>query len=183
MKGIKCNSNEVNAILAGDKSQIRLVIKPQPNMIRSSVFVKSGIEDDHGNEIKWPYQIGDLVFVKESFNECRGQTYYRETDFTKEFLKYRPWKPAQHMKQIQSRITLRIKDISVERLQDISEKDCWAEGVGDSNFSFSELSSLKKTSLQDGFANLWNETHKKLEEKWEANPWVWKIEFEVVKWH
>ena len=43
MKGIKCTSNEVNAILAGDKSQIRLVIKHQPNLIRGSVFAKSGI--------------------------------------------------------------------------------------------------------------------------------------------
>jgi len=57
------------------------------------------------------------------------------------------------MKQHQSRITLRIKDISVERLQDISREDCLKEGKDQWEF------------ICD----------------WEANPWVWKIEFEVVK--
>jgi hypothetical protein len=158
MKGIKCNSNEVNAILAGDKSQIRLVIKPQPD--NSGVYemaMAPGIgaltnkwaikQNGKFVKIKCPYgKIRDLVFVKESFweykrfkNEFRYD-YDADTDYTRclpdgfpiQRLPLGLWevkkRPAQHMKQHQSRLTLRIKDISVERLQDISEEDCWAEG-------------------------------------------------------
>jgi hypothetical protein len=211
MKGIKCTSNEVNAILAGDKSQIRLVIKHQPNLIRGSVFAKSGIEDEHGNEIRWPHQIGDLVFVKEDFCEkvdqetfeFLGDYHYRAScDFdvfmmgddgfsieNKDGSERLAWKPAQHMKQNQSRITLRIKDISVERLQEISEDDCWAEGgeeMINSTNCLEQCQMAKKLNmciddLKPTFAAYWNATHKKPEEKWEANPWIWKIEFEVVK--
>lgn len=184
MKGIKCTSNEVNAILAGNKSQIRLI----------------GKHKDFSNE-KCPHQIGDLVFVKEDFliiimQDMSNTPFYKEyptiygdkIEFiadgavVKETWPYMKRKPAQHMKQHQSRITLRIKDISVERLQSISDSDCWAEGVCDKHFSFSELSSMSKvTTLQSGFRNVWNATHKKPEEKFEANPWIWRIEFEVVK--
>lgn len=218
MKGIKCTSNEVNAILAGDKGQIRLVIKHQPN---PKCTLKS--RRNRAGNIRWMEwhtntdgksrfsgiglgnwkcplgEIGDLVFVKETFIQSylfdcdkdkryENEIYYPATDaskYWKEYkndINYEKFSPPQHMKQHQSRITLRIKDISVERLCDISDSDCWAEGICDKNFSFSELSSTSKaTTLQSGFRDMWNATHKKPEEKWEANPWIWRIEFEVVK--
>jgi len=193
MKGIKCTSNEVNAILAGDKGQIRLVIKPQPCGAHAPSFQKYSdifcFEDKFGGirTIKSPHQIGDLVFVKESFYqekiwykdvlgewECMwGKTInYEEKEMYDK-------RPAQHMKQHQSRITLRIKDISVERLQSISFEDAIAEGVR--SYDNSGMVHLGYLGERDAFMATWNATHKKPEEKWEANPFIFKIEFEVVK--
>jgi hypothetical protein len=211
MKGIKCTSNEVNAILAGDKGQIRLVIKPQP--IQPEGFSDAYFDcynkgnqwnwwtkDDKqflGQIVKCPYKIGDLVFVKESFSRLlinEGHKYYypahllREcvdkdngfhywADGNPEFGDWESPKPSTHMKQHQSRITLRIKDISVERLQNITPFDCVCEGVWDGRNVMLGMSG----KAVEAFGKYWNATHKKPEEKFEANPWVWKILFEVVK--
>lgn len=59
----------VEAILAGRKTQTRRIVKPQPHSgIRKSVFVKSGFEDGHGREMKFPYgEIGEVLWVRETF--------------------------------------------------------------------------------------------------------------------
>lgn len=58
----------VRAILEGRKTQTRRVIKPQPDNVRNSVFVKSGFETNHGYEIKCPYgQPGDRLWVRETW--------------------------------------------------------------------------------------------------------------------
>ena len=180
MKGIIFNSAEVNTILAGNKSQIRSVIKVQPS-------------NDLTHFGKCPFgEIGDLVFVKESFwqfggydsgIDCdeprfigRDKITFCQEEAAKPQTLNKAWKkrPAQYMKQHQSRITLRIKDISVERLQEISEG-----GVRDEGFDILKIHPFESCFTQ--FKEHWNATHKKPEEKWEANPWIWKIEFEVVK--
>jgi hypothetical protein len=175
MKGIKCTSSEVNGFLAGDKSQIRLVIKPQPEY-ETLKFAMLDLP-------KCPHQIGDLVFVKESFlvfvkesfeEWDDGLVYKADNSLANTVSK---WKSAQHMKQEQSRITLRIKDISVERLQDISEEDCAKEGF---EGGYNDSAPSGGSTGYSEFAEHWNATHKKPEEKWEANPWIWKIGFDVV---
>ena len=186
MKGKIFNAQEVQAIIAGNKTMFREVIKAQPNSEINPVYLKEC------NSWQWatkesrrecPYKVGQKIFVKEKF--------------------YLAWKkrPAQHMKQEQSRITLEITSIKVERLADISEEDCKKEGIGytggwngedydDGEFYFGKL-----TESEDGmnwknemfeypdlaFATLWDTTHKKPEEKWEANPWVWVVDFKINK--
>lgn len=80
------------------------------------------------------------------------------------------WTPSIHMPRWASRITLEITGVRVERLQDISEADCAAEGLG-SPF----LRDYKKPK----FAALWQSIFG--EESWQANPWVWVIEFKRVE--
>lgn len=80
------------------------------------------------------------------------------------------WRPSIHMPRWASRITLEITGVRVERLQDISEADCAAEGLG-SPF----LRDYKKPK----FAALWQSIYG--EESWQANPWVWVIEFKRVE--
>jgi len=80
------------------------------------------------------------------------------------------WTPSIHMPRWASRITLEITGVRVERLQDISEADCAAEGLG-SPF----LRDYKKPK----FAALWQSIYG--EESWQANPWVWVIEFKRVE--
>lgn len=80
------------------------------------------------------------------------------------------WTPSIHMPRWASRITLEITGVRVERLQDISESDCAAEGLG-SPF----LRDYKKSK----FAALWQSIYGA--DSWQANPWVWVIEFKRVE--
>lgn len=80
------------------------------------------------------------------------------------------------VKHQESLITLKIKSVKVERLEDISEEDAVMEGV----WNVQEKGIPRSWDIKNAFANSWNSTHKKLEEKWEANPWVFVYEFEVL---
>jgi hypothetical protein len=127
-----------------------------------------------------PYQVGQMIFVKESFNIFAGQVAFKQNLANAE--KY-IWKPAKLMKSYQSRLTLQIKEIKVERLANISEEDAIAEGIPLSkefkNRYYTPESNYAVPKI--AFMRWWNATHKKPEEKFEANPWVWSIQFEVVK--
>ena len=79
------------------------------------------------------------------------------------------------VKHQESLITLKIKSVKVERLQDISEEDAIAQRP-----QYSIIDPFCNATPIDLFKILWNCTHKKPEEKWEANPWVFVYEFEVI---
>jgi hypothetical protein len=76
-----------------------------------------------------------------------------------------------------SRITLRIKDIRVERLQDISEDDARAEGVTPLDYAAHHVAA--GCGARIAFEQLWNKINSP--GAWEANPWVWVVSFERVK--
>jgi hypothetical protein len=87
------------------------------------------------------------------------------------------WTPSIHMPRWASRITLRITDVRVERLQDISEDDARAEGC--EPVGWIDETDVGMSSYREGFTRLWNTINGV--GAWEANPWVWVIEFERVK--
>lgn len=213
----------VRAILEGRKTQTRRVIKPQPNDIRESPFVKSGIETIHGYEIKPKYEPGDRLWVRETWHQhssdddfCTGEIHYRATEIcvgTK-------WIPSIFMPRWASRITLEVTNVRVERVQDISEDDAIAEGI---DYLFSKDDCLTTAGLigtepkdhgyknylwhgdygrygggnkqsdswsyqYSGYKNaigsyssLWEKTSAKRGYGWDANPWVWVIEFKRVE--
>lgn len=189
MKGKIFNAQKVQAILAGNKTMFREVIKN----ISPRIVIRKGKNNQHfavgDNWAKCPYQVGQKIFVKESFClDPRGGILYKTLLLTHDLPKeYAPqWKPAQHMKQEQSRLTLRIKEIRVKRLNSISEEDAIAEGFFASGWSPSyndpDNAGLGESySAMENFIDAWNSIHKKPEEKFGANPWVWTINFEVVK--
>lgn len=74
------------------------------------------------------------------------------------------WKPSIHMPRWASRIILEITNIRVERVQDISQTDVMAEG----------------TQGKRSFANLWDSINAARGYGWDANPWVWVVEFRRV---
>ncbi len=71
-----------------------------------------------------------------------------------------------------------ITGIGAERLQDISEKDAWAEGLQD---WYGEQSHGMPYSNVIRFANHWDSINAARGYSWESNPWCWPIRYEVVK--
>ena len=144
---------------------------------------------------KWnpPYHTDDVLYVRETWapiypnkesNEVCGYIY--EEDSLEEYDKRYPdgkdyqwggkWRPSIHMPKEAARIWLKVKDVRVERLQDITVDEIRNEGLnsmavhaGDMEIALSE------------WKNLWNSTIKKSDLDlygWDASPWVWVIEFE-----
>ena len=94
-----------------------------------------------------------------------------------------PWRPAIHMPRWASRITLEITSVRVERLNDISEEDARAEGIIDGGcLNCGEPEPCGCVNPQpdatDAFAYLWQSIYG--QENWDANPWVWVIEFRRI---
>lgn len=197
-KGKIFNAQEVQAILSGNKTMFREAVKVQPpTYIKNVNFAGQGTWEwgNSGVYVEEPYQKGQKIFCKEKFvRSIFGKPIYFDEDFRwfqgKE--KAVKWSPAQHMKQEQSRLTLLIKEIRVERLQDISEEDAIREG----NYldrckclprgkDKSPIDAMFKQNWchihGQEFKDAWDSTHKKPEEKFEANPFVWSIQFEVMK--
>lgn len=86
------------------------------------------------------------------------------------------WRPAIHMPKWAARIWLEITGVRVERLQDISEADALAEGA---RFELASIDSVRigaTASFLSGFRNIWESTGG----DWDANPWVWAIDFKVL---
>ena len=91
-----------------------------------------------------------------------------------------PWRPAIHMPRWASRILLDITDVRVERVQSISQADAIAEGAPPSHPS---IDSVSRDYGYPDFSRSWyGQTWQSIygEENWQANPWVWVIEFKKI---
>ncbi|WP_065782082.1 hypothetical protein [Klebsiella pneumoniae] len=94
------------------------------------------------------------------------------------------WRPSIHMPRWASRILLEITDVRVERLNAISEEDARAEGIIDGgclNCGEPEPCGCANPEPEatDAFAYLWQSIYG--QDNWNANPWVWVIEFKRVE--
>lgn len=83
------------------------------------------------------------------------------------------WRPSIHMPRWASRILLEVTDVRVQRVQDISESDCWAEGCeGYDDDVTGGMSGYRE------FSSLWESIHGP--GAWERNDWVWAVTFKRV---
>lgn len=201
IKPILFNTEMVRAILDGKKTCTRRIVKgaiPDDAMWGYTMFTPKGCvscrgvyADEYGEKFfRLPYQQGDILYVRETWQflyelddneqpvEETGKYYYAATDITlfntyvdENGVKhdYVPWRPSIHMPKEAARIWLKVTDVRVERLQDMTDDDAEAEGCFD------------YTSTALGFPDVWDSTIKKSDLDrygWDANPWVWVIEFE-----
>ncbi len=128
---------------------------------------------------KPPYRVGDILYVRETWGEWTGGYIYRAWPYPFPQPGCYPttvWHPSIHMPKEIARIWLRVTDVRVERLQDITEEQAEAEGCGgyqtECKFSVSPCCH---------FMEVWDSTVNKRDADrygWVANPWVWVIEFE-----
>ena len=202
IKPILFNTEMVRANLDGRKTCTRRLVKPQPDEKHTYPlgFVTDSTEkkevgcfgfgiDEYGGSIKYvkpPYQPGDILYVRETWSKGLERYIYR-ADYSDTEKFYRngkeieiKWKPSIRMPKEAARIWLKVTDVRVERLQEITPDVIKNEGiildpkecVGKFDYT-SELYFL--------FQRLWNSTIKKPDFDrygWDANPWVWVIEFE-----
>lgn len=184
------NGDMVRAILSGQKTQTRRPVKAQPHGVGS--WVKHGDKWAFPNvnpycSARCPFGLpGDLLWVRESAEVLAVRSGgLREID-----IRYMadgsiatvPYPsrlaPAPLGKKLAngtyreaSRIPLRVTAVRVERVQDISEQDAWAEGCE----GWDDDVTGGSTGFGE-FAGLWDRIYG----NWDTNPWVWVIEFERV---
>lgn len=102
---------------------------------------------------------------------------------------YIPWRPSIHMPREAARLFLKVKDVRAERLKDISEDDAIAEGASGGEYLTEDNEYIGVYYPHEDFARIWDSTIQKAYLPcygWEANPWVWRIEFErmeVTTWN
>lgn len=203
LRPILFSTEMVQAILAGCKTQTRRVVKPQPDGYPCGICTSSTESKDIGAfgfakderitaNIKCHYgQVGDVLWVRETWAPALGYFAYK-ADYTAETLALPEnkglWKPSIHMPFEAARIFLQITDIRVERLQDITEEDAKAEGVWPSDrdmtlaqryYNYCNPSNPQGFSFKVGFELFWQSINGK--DSWNANLWVWVIEFERIE--
>ncbi|EOZ9384266.1 hypothetical protein ACQYE4_000657 [Enterobacter bugandensis] len=192
-RGMIFNGEMVRAILDGRKTQTR-----RPLKWKQTRFTEIGEREDGS---KWPWSedaehvcdfwhpcpfgaVGDRIWVRETWAEAGAgapdlklyranypehvPTHYENVPPASDIR----WTPSIHMPRWASRLTLEITGVRVERLQAITLGDICKE-IGCGLYDFRPATY--------GF-QVWEELWKSIygEENWQANPWVWVIEFKVV---
>lgn len=201
MKPILFNTQMVQAILEGRKTVTRRLVRFQTGQNPQwSGYIPDGPVLYGSNNVpatKSPYQAGDILYVRETWQffpcfDCvksmcdttpltyedsdsvtEGCWIYR-ADYTESDQKRVCWHPSIHMPKEAARIFLRVKDVRAEQLKNIRYFDCLAEGI--------PYRQMEDDIIRD-FAELWASTIKPADRAsygWEANPWVWVIEFERI---
>lgn len=205
IKPILFNTEMVRAILDGRKTCTRRLVRFLPGENPQwTGYIRDGLMLYNGrNEpciIKAPYQPGDTLYVRETWcglpvNEAghmRGHTiYYYKADGELRPKGWRgTWHPSIHMPKEASRIWLKVTDVRVERLQSITVEGAIREGAEGEKCHHTNAGAFGCTDCmntgwieppQVEFMQIWNSTIKKSDLDrygWDANPWVWVIEFE-----
>lgn len=238
-KGIIMTADVVRAIMRGTKTQVRVILKPQPSedwtphsygdvhkMVNGEFVLKGGEPVVIGwgacNECGDEAYItrdkpGDVLYVKEKWCELgdiddnwqiidgTNKYYYSADGYNPTpyiaFLNpktgvldvergYPFWRPSSIMPREAARIWLRVTDIKIERVQNISEEDAIAEGIssndamdiGAEHFHPTYYNPDNNPPILDyigAFSVLWNKIHGA--GAWDRNPWVEVVSFERIE--
>jgi hypothetical protein len=122
----------------------------------------------HGRlAIPCPYgQPGDILWVRENFAKVKDNYFIYQANKHQQSM---VWKPSIHMPKEACRMFLLLKEVKIERLQDITEESAIAEGYHNNQ-------DVQSPYLW--YRNLWV-TIKGLE-NWLQNPWLWVLKYEVL---
>ena len=186
MKPILFNTEMTRAILEGRKTATRRPVKfgRGQNPAWSGYVPDGGVLYGSNNipAVKAPYQLGDILWVRETWCESLGQAgkyFYRAyagpRDEMKEYAhSFNRWHPSIHMPRDAARLFLRVTMVRAERLREMVLADVLMEGV-------------QETGVYEDTWDLWHQTWDRTIRPadrpiygWAANPWVWVISFELI---
>ena len=195
MKPIIFSTPMVQAILGGRKTQTRRIVKAN--------IVDRFVLDDSGNILgsytegmpevyptidDAPYQEGDILWVRETWNYSPNGYYCYKADTIPDDnhgnIGSIPWRPSIHMPREAARLFLKVTSVKVERVQDITPKNIAAEGLP--SFICHPEHEYYKNVCGDNwlgfewFRELWDGINSKRGYGWDTNPWVWVVAFEKI---
>ncbi|EAA8046430.1 hypothetical protein FRO55_001859 [Salmonella enterica] len=196
-RGMIFNAEMVRAILDGRKTQTRRPVKfPLIDKNMGCELAGNELAGELAAHNYWnsPYgKPGDRIWVRETFrvhsratdvatlvyrasvrNSWTEQTHRVPIAVCDKPATPEKWTPSIHMPRWASRILLEITDVRVERLRDLSEEDAKSEGITPPAGGV-----LPGWEYRINFRDLWMDIYGT--DSWEANPWVWVIEFKRVE--
>lgn len=167
----------------GRKTVTRRLVKPQPlDTLRIFYDPEEGRNIAcyvAGMDVLYnffpPYQPGDILYVRETWRQVATYIYWYKADSCVQNIL---WHPSIHMPKEAARIFLRVLDVHVERLQEITGAECVREGIPQES-----LKEVGEAFTIGQFSDLWDSTVKPANLHcygWDANPWVWVIDFERI---
>lgn len=202
IKPILFNTEMVRAILDGRKSCTRRICKDANeytvpdmdfyNADRRTYAVHNFVDKEHMEQLSTaertcPICTGDILYVRETWKEAPKGYYYYEDWQKDDIADVTKWKPSIHMPKEAARIWLKVTDVRVERLQEITDEQAKREGIQydecPTGFAWKQETDMHNcyTTPIGAMQALWNSTIKKSDLDrygWDASPWVWVIEFE-----
>ncbi|HBX5221176.1 TPA: morphogenetic protein [Klebsiella pneumoniae] len=201
-RGMIFNGEMVRALLDGRKTQTRRPVKfpvHDKNLGCELAGNELAGELSAGNYLNSAFgKPGDRIWVRETWQAihdyCDENGHVDERRYARSIPRHRgnywhpvyeetwgnesredrefPWRPSIHMPRWASRILLEITDVRVERLKSISDRDALREGCSAADMKSGDC-------VADVFARLWASIYGS--DSWNANPWVWVIEFKRVE--
>jgi hypothetical protein len=213
---ILMHARSINGIMKGRKTQTRRIMKRNTPHECDGIFewypggVKAGFHAFNGQSSRFhvpsgwaadycPYGMhGDRLWVRETWAVLPAWDDIKPRDIPPGYTVYlraedpdvavTRWRPSIYMPRWASRLTLEITNIRVERVQDISESDCFEEGIQpmpcldcDDLIDLHRIDEEHIIDPRPQFQQLWDETNGKGE--WTRNDWVWVIDFKQWKGH
>lgn len=196
-KPILFSTEMVQRILSGDKAQTRRAVKipswtwdkHDDLTLAENGALAANVKGEKGLcAINPPYAVGDVLWVRETWGigiQMAGTVVYR-TDYAEgrvsPLADGEVWKPSIHMPKDVARLYLEVVSVRAERLQDISETDALAEGSHKAVWPVNAQEGDKMQrppTYKNGFSWIWDGLNAERGLGWEANPWVWVVEFAV----
>lgn len=192
----------VRAILDGRKSCTRRICKDANeytvpdmdfyNADRRTYAVHNFADKEYTEQLSiaertCPICPGDILYVRETWKKAPNGYYYYEDWQRNDIADITKWKPSIHMPKEAARIWLKVMNVRVERLQEITDEQAKREGIQydecPTGFTWKQETDMHNcyTTPIGAMQALWNSTIKKSDLDcygWDANPWVWVIEFE-----
>ncbi|MCU8034407.1 MULTISPECIES: ASCH domain-containing protein [unclassified Shewanella] len=185
------NTEMVQAIVDGRKTQTRRQMNPQPKPDTETSqggywFPCAAFQSMvHVEDFQHPFSrgmasdacpicsVGDQLYVRETFADCGPRLTYKADKDDGAHCVVKRWTPSIHMPRSCARIILEVTNVRVERVQHISERDAWAEGFE----GYDDDVTGGKSGYSE-FCEAWQSIYG--EQSWQSNPWVWVIEFKVI---
>lgn len=189
-----CTRRVVKGFIPGDAVWGYTAFTP-----KGYISCRGTYEGGYGEKFfKLPCQLGDILYVRETWKYYEKAAGCGESFHIEQRIAYRAdenrhevqkssewyegkWHPSIHMPKEAARIFLKVTDVRVERLQDMDWRDALGEGVNADFGRGADGTYIFDYDPLDDFRELWNSTIKKKDLDlygWDANPWVWVIEFE-----